>query len=341
MPETSTTDMKTLHRAQSIRSSDILLAIAVRPEDDRLLLGSSDAGVYELDLRAEKPERLKFRGEGHRSYVTGVAVAGSRAITCSYDGQLIWWDLESREQARAVAAHDKWIRRVIASPSGQWLASVADDMRIRIWDVQSGERLAEFSDHPPTTPHHFPSMLYALAVSADGHWLASGDRIGHVAIWDTQTWTKTAELEAPVMYTWDPKARRHSIGGIRSLAFSPDGNQLAVGGTGKINNIDHLEGRSRVEIFEWRTGKRHQELEDEKRKGLVEQLVWIPDTPHLLAAGGDSKGFITVYDATSGELVHQDGSDGHIHGVVWDAATEQLFVAAHERVEAWKLGTAS
>ena len=47
---------------------------------------------------------------------------------------------------------------------------------------------------------------------------------------------------------WDPKARIHSIGGIRSLAFSTDSTQLAVGGTGKINNIDHLEALARVEI---------------------------------------------------------------------------------------------
>lgn len=335
MSESTPKDLKTLHREQSIRSSDILLAIALHPDNGHLLLGSSDAGVFELDWSAEKPKRIKFSGDGHRSYVTGLAVVGSQAVSCSYDGQLIWWDLATRSSVRCVAAHEKWIRRVFAVPGGKRIVSIADDMRCRVWDAATGERLADFTDHETMTPHHFPSMLYAVAASSDGRWIATGDRVGHVAIWETETWSKAADLETPVMYTWDPKARRHSIGGIRSLAFSPDGTQLAVGGTGKINNIDHLEGRARVEIFQWQSGHRLHELEDEKRKGLVEQLAWIPDTPYLLAAGGDNKGFLSIYDAQSGELVHQDGCDGHVHGIAWGSDFQRFFVAAHERVEAW------
>lgn len=339
MSDLSNESLKTLHREKTVRSSDILFAIALRPDNHHLLLGSSDAGVYELDVTAEKPERLKFSGEGHRSYVTGIAVVDKHAVSCSYDGQLVWWNLESRDQVRAITAHDKWIRRLITVPGGKWLVTVADDMRCRVWDATSGERVADFSDHAAMTPHHFPSMLYAVAASADGRWIATGDRVGHVAIWQTDNWSKAAELETPVLYTWDPKARRHSIGGIRSLAFSADGTKLAVGGSGKINNIDHLEGRARLEIFEWQSGKKLHELEDEKRKGLVEQIAWIPDTPYVLTAGGDHKGFLSFYDSISGELVHQDGNDGHIHGVVWDSAHQQILVAGHECVESWGLGS--
>ena len=83
-------DLKTFHQLKSVHFSDILLAIALRPDNQNLLLGSSDAGVYELDMSAEKPERIKFSGEGHRSYVTGIAALPEHAVSCSYDGQLIW-----------------------------------------------------------------------------------------------------------------------------------------------------------------------------------------------------------------------------------------------------------
>src|SRR5438552_257273 len=86
------------------------------------------------------------------------------------------------------------------------------------------------------------SKVYAVAFSADGYRLATGDKVGHVVVWDVESGKQLTTCEAPGMYTWDPVQRLHSIGGIRSLAFSPDGTRLAVGGMGKVGNIDHLEG---------------------------------------------------------------------------------------------------
>ena len=63
-----------------------------------------------------------------------------------------------------------------------------------------------------------------------------------------------ATVEAPTMYTWDPTARIHSTGGVRSLAFSPDGSMLVVGGTGKVGNIDHLDAKARIEVFDTLVG---------------------------------------------------------------------------------------
>lgn len=337
MFESAARDWTKLHRVSAVPCSDILFALAIRSDNGALLVGSSDASVYQLDMSTEKPERIKFSGDGHRSYVTGLAQVGSHVISGGYDGQLIWWDLQSQSSVRAIAAHDKWIRCVIAVPGDKWIVSVADDMRCRVWDAVTGQRVADFTDHAPTTPHHFPSMLYAVAASPDGRFIATGDRVGHVAIWETATWTKTAEVEAPVMYTWDPVARRHSIGGIRSLAFSNDGSKLAAGGIGKINNIDHLEGRARIEVFDWQSGKRLHELEDEKRKGLVEHLAWLPESNVLLAAGGDHKGFLMLYDGVSGELIHHDGCDGHVHALAWTEASNNLMIAGHERIESWSL----
>jgi WD40 repeat protein len=210
-------------------------------------------------------------------------------------------------------------------------------MQVKVWDAVSGELVKAFTDHPAMTPHDFPSMLYAAACSDDGKWLATGDKTGHVAIWDLVSLEKVGQVEAPVLYTWDPTQRRHSIGGIRALAFSPDGTKLAVGGIGTIGNVDHLDGKSRVEVFDWQAGTRVFELEDDKRKGIVEQFAWLSGGSVLLCAGGDHKGFLKLYDMGSGELLHQDGNDGHIHGFVVDEAEEHLYLACHNRVEKWTL----
>jgi WD40 repeat protein len=331
------TDPKHLKRLAEWKSDDILFAVARVPQTGRLFLGCSDFKVYEFDAAAEKPERVPFDGEGHRSYVTGVALAGDVLVSGGYDGRLVWWDIAEHRQVRAVDAHARWMRRVIATPDAARIVSVADDMQCKVWDARTGESVRSFTDHPEFTPHHYPSMLQAVAVNADGKWLATGDKTGHTAIWDLTSFEKVAAVETPVMYTWDPKQRRHSIGGIRGLAFSPDGSKLAIGGIGQIGNIDHLGGPARLEVFEWQTGKRLFEVEDEKRKGLIQQIAWHPSAEWLLTAGGDGKGFLTFYNAGTGELLHQDGNEGHIHGFVVDEEWTTVYAACHNRVEKWGL----
>ncbi|HUG89442.1 MAG TPA: hypothetical protein VML55_01325 [Planctomycetaceae bacterium] len=331
-------DPATLKLKAEFPAREIAFCAARVPQSSRLLYGSSDFHVYEIDLESEKPESLAFSGEPHQSYVTGLAVAAGHAVSGSYDGRLIWWNVESRERVRDIAAHDRWIRRVASSPDGRLIASIADDMLCKLWDAATGELIRTLADHEPLTPHHYPSMLYAVAFSSDGKLLATGDKVGHVAVWDAATGEKVGAVEAPVMYTWDPKQRRHSIGGIRSLAFSPDSERLAVGGIGQIGNIDHLGGPSRVEIFTWRDGRRLHEIEDENFKGLVQQLEFHESGGWLLAAGGDNNGFVTFYDPETGKLLHQEKAPMHVHAFVLADDSAALWTIGHEKIAVWSLG---
>lgn len=323
-------------KAKDWSISGIAFDVARDSGAEVLYYGNSDFQVYAFDTAAEKPEPIPFAGEGHESYVTAVAKVGSKLITGGYDCRLIWWDAEKRERIEARDAHEKWIRSVAVSPDGRLLASVADDMTCRLWDADSGEPKATFREHPKQTPHHYPSMLFAVAFSADGKLLATADKAGRIVVRDVETAETAATLEAPRMYTWDPRARRHSIGGIRSLAFSADGTQLAAGGIGRIGNIDHLGGPARVEVFDWKTGKQLHELEDNKMKGLVERLEFHPDGRTLLTAGGDHNGFVTVYDLESGKVAFQEKAPMHIHGHVMDADWKTLYAVGHGRIAKWE-----
>jgi WD40 repeat protein len=227
---------------------------------------------------------------------------------------------------------------VVGSPDGKLIASVADDMVCRLWDARTGQLIRELKGHAQKTPNDFASMLYAAAFSADGKLLATGDKIGHIVVWDVETGKELAVCEAPVMYTWDKVQRNHSIGGIRSLAFSPDGTSLAVGGMGKVGNIDHLEGKARVEVFDWKAGKRTAEFPGDKFVGLVNRLAWAPDGSWLAAAGGAGEGFLTFYDVANKKTLRQEKVPMHVHDFALSAAADQFTCVGHNRMVTYRLG---
>jgi WD40 repeat protein len=314
---------------RQINRPEIVFAAARRPGTGLIFFGGSDFKVHAADLDRDKPE-VKDLG-GHDSYVTGLALAGSTLVSGSYDGRLIWWDVESGSRIRAVDAHRRWIRHVASTPDGKVVASVADDMVCRIWDVASGQLLHELRGHEEMTPHQFASMLFACAISPDGRRIATGDKVGHIAVWEIDSGRRLAELEAPVFYTWDPVQRRHSIGGIRALAFSPDGTRLAVGGIGKIGNIDHLDSKPRMEVFDWRKGERLGEALGEGR-GMVERLEFHPDGDWLLGAGGYTDGFLLFSDPAGKKTYAQAKAPMYIHDFALNETRDRLYAVGHHKI---------
>jgi WD40 repeat protein len=340
MAETPGTETPSLKLVKELKRDEIVFALARVPGTERLVFGGSDFRVHDVDMSAEKPEPQALGDHGHDSYVTSLAAAGSRwAVSGGYDGRLIWWDLEAEQGARrvrALEAHTRPIRDVAAAPDGLTIASVADDMVCRLWDAETGALRHELRGHEERTPQGYPSMLFACTFAPDGRYLATGDKVGHVVVWDVIDGRPAATLDAPVMYTWDPVQRRHSIGGIRSLAFAPDGATLAVGGIGKIGNIDHIESPARVELFDWRAGRRTGEFAD-LPKGLVERLLFLPDGNRVVAAGGANDGFLLLLDLGAKTVPIQQKAPTHVHDVAFGETPETLFAAAHGKIAVYRL----
>ena len=320
---------------KELSRKEIVFGMARVPGSRRILFGGSDFQVHDVDLAAEKPEAKSLGA--HESYVTGVAVAGKKAVSGGYDGKLIWWDLDSGSKIRSVDAHSKWIRRVVATPDGSTVASVADDMVCRLWDAESGSIRQELRGHKEITPHHYPSMLHSCAISGDGKFVATGDKVGHIVVWEVATGQPLATMEAPILYTWDPVQRRHSIGGIRALAFSPDGNSLAVGGIGTIGNIDHLEGPPRLEVFDWRKGQRTHEFTVDGTKGIFERLIYFPDGERLIGIGGANDGFVMIVDLKGKAVLVNQKAPGHLYDAAFGDTPETFFAVGFNRVGAYEI----
>src|SRR5262249_19558666 len=152
----------------------------------------------------------------------GVVISGG------YDHKLIWTKAETGEKLREVTAHEGWVRDVVLVGEDR-LATVGDDMLLKIWNRDTGELVHTCAGHDQQTPEGYLNALYAVAVSADGNTIAAADRTGIVTLWKTETGENLARLEAKIFYTFDAEKRARAIGGIRALCFLPD-NKIALGG---------------------------------------------------------------------------------------------------------------
>ena len=169
---------------------------------------------------------------------------------------------------------------------------------------------------------------YVTSVALAGTVLVSGGYDGKLVWWDTAENRKVRTTDAHAKW-------------VRRAVASPDGAvvaSVAVGGMGKVGNIDHLEGKARIEVFDWAAGgKPTLELQSDKFAGLVNALRYAPDGAWLLGAGGAAEGFFLFADVAAKKLVKQEKVGMHVHDVALNAAADTITAAGHNRLAVYAL----
>jgi len=184
--------------------------LAVGLEDDRLALWGVKAGRLERTIRlpAKLIRSVAFRrGDG--------LLEG-----CSVNGVLQAWRPATGEPVFTLNSFRDYTHRSGFLGDGRVLMTAGDEVSgkksngvVRLWDPGNAKERAVL--HGPTVDD--AGAVSCLAATEDGSVVAAGSMDGHVYFWSPETQRGLARLEA------------HK-GGVRAVAFSPDGTRLATAG---------------------------------------------------------------------------------------------------------------
>jgi len=222
---------------------------------------------------------------GHTESVFGVAhlPGGQRIITCSYDGSLRLWDLESSAQIG-----DEWreegddmkVQTMVLSPNGKTLASGSYGGTVRVWDIETGKVIAKWEVHN--------ERAESVCWSPDGERVAGGFLDGTVWVWDVKT-GKPVEGFNPIKTGFQE---------VFAVSCSPEATMIATGGFIKNG----------IKIWDAKTGKLLSTIEDD---WAVWSLTWTSDEKKLIA--GMLSGLIRIFDTATWQGIAV--LDEHEYGV--------------------------
>jgi len=223
-------------------------------------MASSIAGKQETSVI--RPIR-KF--EGHTSWVIGAIHLpdGQRMMTCSLDGSLRVWKLETGKQiGENWRDGDSTVWTIVLSPDGKKVVSGSDDGGVRLWDIDTGKVLAKWMGHT--------KGVWSVSWSQDGQRVVSGSLDGTARVWDVE---KGVTILGPIETGHED---------VRSVVYSPDMTFIATGGHDGPST-DSTE--SQVKIWDAKTGKLVVTLKG--HTASVWCLAWTPDGKTLISGSVD------------------------------------------------------
>jgi WD40 repeat protein len=152
---------------------------------------------------------------------------------------------------------------------------------------------------------------------------ASAD--GTVTLWDSATWMLRRTLQTLRRPPKNPSLFRVVVEAVLDVAWSPDGNMLA------------LASHYNVEVWDTATGAALRTLR--AHSAYVCAVIWSPDGKMLASASWDKT--VKLWDpVTQAALQTLKGHSGYVHAVAWSPDGKVLASASEDNtVRLWNLAT--
>ena len=300
------------------------------PDGKRLLIGGqfgfARGGWALWDLQTGK-ELVSVPMAKRKAACVAISPDGKYVAVGGNAGELRVFDAATGKSLATMEGHRAYLLQVAYTPGGKYLLSLGDDNMLRLWSVGKYRPAATFRFTSPVSDRNgwkeypeeehekapitvtYPDLVeraHYFAVSPDGKSVAVATGTRQVKI-----------LEVPsgkILGTY-----RTNLGkGVASVAYSPDGGTLAVGGGQEEGVIQLWDTKAKILL---RTLRGHE--------WSTLRMAFSPDGKYLLSGSTDDGA--RLWEVATGKQIGQPTKEGRAVAMGFVPGGETFFVASEDK----------